>query len=132
MKVVIDTSAILAVLLNERHREKIIDLTRGAELHAPASLHWEIGNAFSAMFKQNRLTLEEADVAIRAYRRIPLRLEEINLKKSLELSWKLGIYAYDAYMLVCAQQLDAPFISLDKKLVLAACGIGIKIREISE
>lgn len=60
MKLVVDTSVILAVLLNEPHRQKILDITKGAELYAPASLHWEIGNAFSAMFKQNRLTLDQA------------------------------------------------------------------------
>jgi predicted nucleic acid-binding protein len=91
MRIVIDTSAILAVLLNEPHRQKIINLTRGTELYAPTSLHWEITNAFTAMFKQNRLSLEQAQAALQGYRRIPLRLEEIDLSNALKLSWELSI-----------------------------------------
>ncbi len=46
MDIVVDTSAIMAVIINEAQREILIDLTRGANLLAPASVHWEIGNAF--------------------------------------------------------------------------------------
>ena len=130
MKVVIDTSALLAVLLNEPHRQNIIELTRGTELYAPASLHWEVSNAFSAMFKQNRLSLEQAQTALQAYRHIPIRFEEIDLSATLNLAWELNIYAYDAYLLVCAQYLNAPLITLDKKLSTSASVIGIKILEV--
>ena len=60
MDIVIDTSALIAVIVGEPEREKIIELTVGNTLIGPGSIPWEIGNAFSAMFKQNRLELEEA------------------------------------------------------------------------
>ena len=43
MSCVIDTSAIIAVLLSEPERAALIRATKGAELVAPASVHWEIG-----------------------------------------------------------------------------------------
>ena len=56
MKIVIDTSVIIAVITNEPHRESLLQATLGAELLAPPSVHWEIGNAFSAMLKRNKIT----------------------------------------------------------------------------
>ncbi len=51
MTLVVDTSVILAVVLNEPSKAALIQLTIGAELLVPASSHGEIDNALSAMFK---------------------------------------------------------------------------------
>src|SRR6185295_16038834 len=96
---VIDASAVIAVLTNEPHKQALIQLTAGMELISPASLPIEIGNAFSAMFKRRRLSLEEAGVAIQAFQRIVVRLTPIDLERALELSHRLNLYAYDAYLL---------------------------------
>jgi predicted nucleic acid-binding protein len=45
MRAVVDTSALLAVVLNEPERANIIAATRGYDLHAPSLLPYEIGNA---------------------------------------------------------------------------------------
>ena len=60
MDIVIDTSAIIAVMLNEPEKKKIIQITAGNTLVGPESIRWEIGNAFSAMFKQRRISLRLA------------------------------------------------------------------------
>ena len=52
MELVIDTSALISVIVGEPERKKVIELTRGNALIGPGSIPWEIGNAFSAMFKQ--------------------------------------------------------------------------------
>ena len=49
MNIAVDTSVIIAVLTNEKSKEKLIQLTKGADLVAPASMHWEMGNAISSM-----------------------------------------------------------------------------------
>ncbi len=53
MDIVIDTSALIAVITGEPERDRIVELTTGATLVGPGSIPWEIGNAFSAMFKQS-------------------------------------------------------------------------------
>ncbi|MFA6980539.1 MAG: type II toxin-antitoxin system VapC family toxin [Ignavibacteriaceae bacterium] len=60
MSLVVDASIIIAVLTNEKNKSNLIRVTVGEDLLAPSSLHREIGNAFSAMFKRNRITLEQA------------------------------------------------------------------------
>jgi hypothetical protein len=47
MYITIDPSALVAVIGNERSKQSIVDLTANCSLYAPASVHWEIGNAFS-------------------------------------------------------------------------------------
>jgi predicted nucleic acid-binding protein len=96
LSVVIDASAVIAVVTNEAHKPALIRLTEDAELLSPLSLPVEIGNAFSAMFKRGRISLSAAKAAIAAYQRIAIRLTTIDLAQALDLSHQLGIYAYDA------------------------------------
>jgi predicted nucleic acid-binding protein len=72
MLIVVDTSVIMAVIANEPIKAMLIDLTDEATLVAPASLHWEMGNAISAMFKKGLLSIEQAKAAIAAYEKIPI------------------------------------------------------------
>lgn len=130
MEIVIDTSAIIAVITHEPDRVRILAVTQGATLRAPQSLHWELGNAFSAMFKQRRLTLEQAQHALVLYHRIPVRLVDVPLSRAVALAAQLDIYAYDAYMLVCAQQAGSALLSIDAGLVQAARTIGIPVIEL--
>src|SRR6185295_19456688 len=118
--VVIDASAVIAVVTNEVHRDALIRMTEGVELLSPTSLPMEMGNAFSAMFKRDRITLPAAKAAIRAYQRIAIRLIPVDLSQSLELSHGLGIYAYDAFLISCSMQTRAPLLSADGGLKTAA------------
>ena len=131
MNYVVDTSAVLAVVINEPTRDQLVEVTREAALLAPASLHWEIGNAFSAMFRQRRVTLDQALAAVQTYERIPIRFVDVSLEVSLQLSHRLKIYAYDAYIIACALQHRCPMITLDRELQLAAREAGATVLEIN-
>jgi len=120
MNIVVDTSIIIAVVTNEECKPQIVSLTRNADLLAPSSLTWEIGNAFSAMFKRQRITLEQSRTALDAFRKIPIRLVDVDLEKTLKVAKELDIYAYDAYFIVCAQKHQCQLISLDSDLLDAA------------
>ena len=130
MEIVVDTSVIIAVLVREPHRAALVKATASADLLAPPSVHWEVGNAFSAMFKRRRLTLRAAHRALEAYQQIPIRFSDIDLDRALEVAQKFDLYAYDAYVLVCAMQHHCALLSLDHGLVTAAARAGIKILEI--
>ena len=127
---VVDTSVIVAVLVSEEQRTKLIELTRDVALNAPASLHWEVGNAFSAMFKRGRLEMDEAVKAVGSYERIPIRFHEVNLSSSLKLAHDLALYAYDAYFIECARKLNSPLITLDAALLNAARQAGVAVVEV--
>lgn len=130
MNLVVDTSAIIAVVTNEPHKRRIVRSTSGADLLAPFSLHWEVGNAFSAMFKRGRLTLRQARKALRAYLQIPIRFCDTDLGLALELAERLDIYAYDAYMIACALERRCPLLTLDACLASVAADADVKVVEI--
>jgi predicted nucleic acid-binding protein len=130
MEIVVDASVIIAVLVHERHRAALVRATVSADLVAPPSVHWEVGNAFSAMFKRRRLTLRAARRALEAYRQIPIRFSEVELERALEVAQDLNLYAYGAYVIVCAMQHRCALVSLDQGLVDAAARVGVRTLEI--
>ncbi len=132
MDIVVDTSVIIAVIANEPEKARLIELTQDADLIAPPSIHWEIGNAFSAMLKRKRITLHDALQAIEIYRRIPVRWAEVELADALRLAAERNIYAYDAYLVRCAIKYNAPLISLDKNLTRVARESGAKVLEVAQ
>lgn len=131
MNIIVDTSVIIAVITNEEHKQKLIEMTEGKDLISPASLHWEIGNAFSAMFKRQQITLEQTISAIKAYKQIPIRFHEIELETAVELSHQLNIYAYDAYFIGCALKFKVSLITLDSGLIYAARRAGVTVEEVA-
>jgi predicted nucleic acid-binding protein len=130
MLITIDTSALIAVVTYEPGRDRALELTAGRSLIAPSSVHWEMGNAFSAMIKRGRATLKQATACLDAYSEIPIKLVEVNLNQALALVSKHRIYAYDAYLLVCAMQSNSPLLTLDQPLKQVGESLGIKVLEI--
>ena len=130
MSIVVDTSIIIAVILNDKSKKNIIRLTKGETLSAPASLQWEIGNAFSVLFKRGQLDIHDAKRALNYYREIPVRFIDIDINNSLEIADRYKIYAYDAYFIATAKDLNLPLCSLDNKLLAIAREEGLKIIEV--
>ena len=130
MDVVIDTSALIAVIVGQPERNRIIKFTTGNTLIGPGSILWEIGNAFSAMFKQNRLTFDEAKEGLLIFESIPLRYIKTDFVNALKISKQTNMYAYDAYFLDCAIRQKAPLLTLDQKLKTAAQKLKVETMEV--
>jgi len=128
-EIVIDTSAVVAVILDAPEKDVLIRLTADVELVAPASIHWEVGNALSAMIRRGRLTLQLALRAIESYRSIPIRFVEVDLGASLMIASEHHLYAYDAYLIECAKRRSAPLLTLDRALARAASKMSIVVME---
>lgn len=130
MDFVVDASVIIAVIANEPEKEKLIQITKGADLLAPASIHWEIGNAFSAMLKRGRITLDQTMKAIAIYHQIPIRFTEVELEETLSIANEHEIYAYDAYLVRCALKYNSALLTLDRKLAQVAQEMHINVIEV--
>ena len=129
-RIIVDASAILAVILEEPEKVAIIKATTGTEANVPGCLRWEVGNAFSAMIKRGRLSGEESLEALKIFELIPLQEVGVDFVEALEIAIKHEIYAYDAYYLAAAKRHRIELLSLDQKMVEVARSEGIKIREI--
>ncbi len=130
MDVVIDTSALIAVIVGEPERDQIVELTAGNTLISPGSVPWEVGNAFSAMLKQNRLTLDETHKGLEIFESIPVRYAKPDFVHALTLAHQTNMYAYDAYLLDCAIRHNAPLLTLDRKLKTAAKNLNVATWEV--
>lgn len=127
MQIVLDTSALLAVLFDEPERPSLITATRGAVLVAPGVLPWEVGNALVAAIRRRRLTASEASAAWASFESVPLRLLDVHIPDAVTLASESGLYAYDAYFLALARSRGLPLLTLDRRLAEAAARIHVRL-----
>ena len=130
MDLVIDASAILAVLLCEPHREALIAATGSAALLTPGSTPWEIGNALVAGWRRKRLTPDQMAAAWSSFQTVPLRSVEVDVPRALRLAVEHGLFAYDAYVLEAALVRRTPLLTLDQRLARAAQQAGVATLEV--
>ena len=130
MEIVIDTSIILAVLLNEPEKAQIIEMTIGCALLGPKVIPWEVGNALSAMVKRGRIKSGTAMKVMELFGSVPLRYVETIIPKALQLAFELNLYAYDAYFLECALSYRKPLLTLDQRLAEAAKRCSVRLLEL--
>jgi predicted nucleic acid-binding protein len=128
--IVVDTSAILAVLLDEPEKDGIVEKTMGTLLRAPTSLRWEVGNAATAGVKRRRLTQERARQLMTDFESVTIRELTIDIRKAVDLGLELGIFAYDAYILEAARASGFPLLALDGPIQRHARRLGLSLVEL--
>ncbi len=127
MNIVIDSSAIIAVIVAEPERDSIIAATSGHTLIGPGSIPWEIGNAFSAMIKQRRVGVSDAQRGLEILDSIPLQYVSVDMANALSIAAQVNVYAYDAYFLDCSLRHAAPLVTLDRTLGRVAAALGVNL-----
>jgi predicted nucleic acid-binding protein len=128
--IVIDTSAILAVLLDEPEKQAVVEATMGSVVCAPASLRWEVGNAATAGVRRRRLTTERARQLVTDFEQVTIRELAIDVLRAVDLGLELGIYAYDAYILEAARSSGFPLLALDGPIRRNAKTVGLSLVEL--
>jgi len=129
MEMILDASAIMAIILNEPNRDKVINLTENATLLSPEAISFEIGNALLNLFKMRKITEEDVLGAYRNYTSIPIRSIKVDIEKALRIACKYNIYAYDAYYLEIASRLKLPLITFDGAMKKVGLNLKINIPE---
>ena len=72
----------------------------------------------------------QAQKVLAGYERIPIRFVEVDLFETIQLAQELNLYAYDAYLVLCAREQKCKLISLDKGLLSAAQKAGVDVVEV--
>jgi predicted nucleic acid-binding protein len=130
MKIVLDTSVVIALLASDEEREGLIHAIKRYNLVCPESITPEIGNAVSAMFKRGRITLAQGITIVEGFQQLAIQIVPLNLKRATEMSHQYHIYAYDAYVLECAERLNSHLVTLDDRMKEIAQKIGISLIEV--
>jgi predicted nucleic acid-binding protein len=116
---VVDASAVVALLFNEVTREKVVARLRGASLHAPSLLGFEVANA---CLKKMRASPGERPALMNAFSlfdRLSITQEPIDLGEAIVLAEQTKLSLYDASYLWLARALGAELVTLDDKLARA-------------
>jgi predicted nucleic acid-binding protein len=127
MDVLLDASAIMAIILNEPNRDIVISVTKEATLLSPEMISFEIGNVLVSLFKRHKLSETEVLQAYEDFIKIPVRTLKVDMGKALKISCKYTIYAYDAYYLETAYRLKLPLITFDGNMTAVAKDMKIAI-----
>jgi predicted nucleic acid-binding protein len=127
---VIDTSAVLAVLLEEPEKRAVVNATMGRILSAPASLRWEVGNAAAAAVKRRRLTAARARQLVADFEQVTIQELTIDLLRAVDLAHELGLCAYDGYILEAARSSRYPLLALDQTIQRSAKKLGLPLVEL--
>jgi len=129
MNILIDTSALMPIFINEPEKEHIVNLTRNCELLAPSVLPYEIGNALTRLKRRQILNEKQVFEAYGVFMKVPLRLMEVDIENALAIACKYDIYAYDAYYLEMASRLNLPLLTLDAPMTKIAFDLSVKVLE---
>ncbi len=129
-KVILDTSVVIAIIGSREERKSILEIIDGYDFVCPESIYLEIGNAVSAMFKRSRITLNEGIELIEGFQKTEIQTVSLNLSRAVEISHKFNIYAYDAYVIECAERLKSPLVTLDSKMKEVAENLGVTLIEV--
>jgi len=117
--IVIDCSAICAILFDEPWRAEAMSRIAGKTLFAPWLLDHEVANV---ALKKHRLnwSRESLATALDDYAQYPIERRETEVAAQFALADRYKLSAYDAAYLWLAAELKAPLATFDEKLAKAA------------
>ena len=117
----------MAVIVDEPEREKVIKLVKNAVLISPNVVSFEVANALSKMMKRRIIDKDNMLNAFKYYKKISIRLAEVDVEEALEIAWEYKVYAYDAYYLETAKRLKLPLLTFDSDMSRIGKEMGIDI-----
>ncbi len=120
--VVVDASALAALLFGEPAGPEVADRLEGRVLLAPTLLRYELA---SVCLKKAREEPEKGTELFRSLTflsRLGVREVQIPTDGLADLARETGLTAYDAAYLWLARELDVEFVSLDTRMNAAESG----------
>ncbi len=119
MPVVVDASALAAVLFGEAEAPAIAARLEDAELIAASLLPYEVANTAVMKVRRGEMTAAAAADAVGLLESFRVRLEGVPPVAAFDLARSSGLTAYDASYLWLARELNADLVTLDKPLDVA-------------
>jgi len=119
-RVVVDASAMVDLLVGSPAAGPVAERLRGHELHAPAHFDAEVCSALGRLHRAGLISARQAQVRIARLAAAPI--ERHLLPGLVSGAWQLrhGIRLVDALYVTLAEQLNAPLITTDRRLVAAS------------
>ena len=117
---VVDASALGALLFAEPRAEEIIEMVGEATLTAPALLGFELASICLKKIKRHRKQAQKILTALNLVDQMTVEIVEVDHPEVVKLAKEAGLTTYDTSYLWLAKHLNVPLITLDVKLRRAA------------
>ena len=117
---VIDASALAAVLFGEAEGPLIIERIKGHQLFAPAILGFELHNICASTRRKSPALLDDLLRALDDLERMRVRECAVVHREVLMMANDHRLTHYDASYLWLSKQRSMPLVTLDKELIRAA------------
>ena len=118
--VVVDASALAAVLFAEPAGAAMVDRLVHHELHVPAGFYFELTNIARSKALMRPADKPAFEASLQDGLLYPIVVDGVNFLEVLRLAVETRLSAYDASYLWLARRLDVPLVTLDKKLAAHA------------
>ena len=119
---VVDASMIAAIIFAEPEAAIARQMVSGAELQAPALLHFELTNIARSKATSLPGRLPQLAMELQVGLDMGIRLHQVSFRDVLDLAVETRLTAYDASYLHLAQILGEPLATFDRALRTAAQG----------
>jgi len=116
---VVDASAVVALLFDELTREKVVERLRGASLHAPSLIGFEVANACLKKMRARPAERQALFDAFSFFGELAISQETVELGEAIALAERMRLSLYDASYLWLARTLAAELVTLDDRLARA-------------
>jgi predicted nucleic acid-binding protein len=114
--IIIDASAIVAILFEEPSAVGVKNRIEGAALAAPGILPFEVANACLTRERRHPTQHESASATYEIFLRWDIDLMPVEIADVVRLARTTGLTAYDASYLWLSHHLDAELVTLDRRL----------------
>jgi predicted nucleic acid-binding protein len=118
--VVVDASALAAVLFGEAKSREVEERVSGAEMVAPTLLPYELGNTCLKKMAQTPDRRQQLREALGFYSRVRIQEVAVPASEVTPLAESAKLSFYDASYLWLSRTLDIPLVTLDRRLAAAA------------
>ena len=130
--IVVDSSAVNAVLLGERDAALVLESVAGHELLcAPALLPYEVANVLAMSRRAGRIDEGEAAASLAEFTSLPWAFESQCTASALAAIGRLcasrALTAYDAAYIELASRRSCPLVTFDDAMRKAARAEGVQV-----
>lgn len=127
--VLLDTSAIMAILLEEPEWEAVHALVTTRKAYLASTIDIEVGNALSRQFRRGLMNAAEVGEVWEVFTAIRALFEVIpvDVRGALAVVTARRMWAYDAYVVEAAMRAGIPLLTRDNQQAAIAALQGVKI-----
>lgn len=118
--ILVDASAIVEVITESPNSTRLLECFHGQDLIAPEIVDVEVCSAVARLERSGVVSRDDADLALGLYLEMPLHRVPHHDLMSVAWQKRHSVRIADAFYVACALAVDAPILTMDRRLIRSA------------